>query len=118
MVALLISCLGLFGMAALVAQQRTKEVGIRKVLGASTYSLLVLLTKKFVYLVGAAFIIGVPIAFMIVKRWLDNFSYHIALSPWLFLLVGFATLAIALLTVSYHTMRTAATNPVQSIRSE
>lgn len=118
MVALLISCLGLFGMAALVAQQRTKEVGIRKVLGASTYSLLVLLTKKFVYLVGAAFIIGVPIAFMIVKRWLDNFSYHIALSPWLFLLVGFATLAIVLLTVSYHTMRTAATNPVQSIRSE
>lgn len=118
MIALLISCLGLFGMAALVAQQRTKEVGIRKVLGASTYSLIVLLTKKFVYLVGGAFIIGAPVAFIFVRRWLDNFSYHIALSPWLFLLVGFATLAIALLTVGYHTVQTAATNPVQSIRSE
>jgi putative ABC transport system permease protein len=116
--AVLIACLGLFGLAALVAVQRRKEVGVRKVLGASVAQIVVLLSKDLTALVGIAFLVAAPLAYLLVGQWLDGFAYRIDLGPGVFVLAGGLTLAVALLTVSIHAVRAATADPVQSLRHE
>ncbi|PSR55364.1 hypothetical protein AHMF7605_18560 [Adhaeribacter arboris] len=116
--AIFISCLGLFGLALFTAEQRTKEIGIRKVLGASVLNITGMLSKDFLKLVLLANIIAWPLAAYAMNNWLQNFQYKTDLAWWIFALAGGATLLIALFTVSYHAIRTAITNPVTSLRSE
>jgi putative ABC transport system permease protein len=116
--AILISCLGLFGMALYVAEQRTREIGVRKVLGASVLNLWSLLSREFVWLVGLSLLIGGPIAFWVMHSWLQNYSYHTGLSWWIFALTAVGAIGVTLLTVSYQAIKTALANPVNSLRSE
>ncbi|MFB3133215.1 MAG: ABC transporter permease [Rhodothermales bacterium] len=116
--AIVIACLGLFGLAAFTAEQRTKEIGIRKVLGASVSSIALLLSTAFTKLVVAAFVLATPIAYLAMTRWLENFAYRVEMSWPIFLLAGALALAIALLTVSYQAIRAALANPVKALRYE
>jgi ABC-type antimicrobial peptide transport system permease subunit len=116
--AIVISCLGLFGLAAYAAEQRTKEIGIRKVLGASVGNLVAMLSKDFIKLVTVAIIIAIPISIYALNKWLQDYEYHITLSWWMMVVAGGITILIALLTVSYQAIRAALTNPVKSLRSE
>ncbi|RDC65415.1 ABC transporter permease [Adhaeribacter pallidiroseus] len=116
--AIFISCLGLFGLALFTAEQRTKEISIRKVLGASVFNITRMLSLDFLKLVLLANIIAWPLAAYVMHNWLQNFEYRTNLAWWIFALAGGSTLIIALLTVSYHAIRTAVTNPVTSLRSE
>jgi putative ABC transport system permease protein len=117
-IAILISCLGLFGLAAFSAEQRNKEIGIRKVLGASVSGLVSLLSKDFLILVGVSFIIATPLAWYGMNKWLQLFAYRIALSWWMFALAGLAAVFIALFTVSFQAIRAALMNPVKSLKTE
>jgi len=117
-IAVLLSCLGLFAIVSLVMEQRRKEIGVRKVLGASLSSITGLLSKDFVVLVAIAFVISTPVAWYFLHQWLQNFEYRTDASWWIFGLAGVLTLAIALLTVGIQTVRAALSNPVQSLRSE
>jgi putative ABC transport system permease protein len=114
----LIACLGLFGLATLSANQRVKEIGIRKVLGASVTQITTLLSKDFVKLVIVAFVIASPIAGYVMNKWLQNFAYKISLSWWIFLFAGTTAILIALATVSVQAIKAALSNPVESLRSE
>ena len=116
--AILIACLGLFGLAAFVAEQRTKEIGIRKVLGANVQGIVRLLSKDFIVLVGIAFIISSPLAWWAMNKWLSDFAYRVNLSWWIFGLAGLLAAFIALATVSFQAIRAAIANPVQSLRNE
>jgi len=116
--AILIACLGLFGMAAFTAEQRTKEMGVRKVLGASVYSIVLLLSKNFAALVLVGFIIAAPLTYVIMNRWLADFAHRISLGPGIFLLAGAVALAVAMGTVSYHALKAALADPVSSLRYE
>ena len=115
--ALFLACLGLFGLAAFTAQQRTREVGVRKVLGASVASLIALLSRDFVVLVGVAFVVAAPLAWLGMARWLSGFAYHVPLGPLPFLLAGAVLLSLALVTVGAQALRAATADPVQSLRS-
>jgi putative ABC transport system permease protein len=116
--AILISCLGLLGLAIFTAEQRTKEIGIRKVLGAGTAQLFILLARDFLLLVLLAFVIASPVAAWAMQRWLEGYAYHAPLSGAIFVVAGLLAFAIALLTVGYHAVRTALANPVKSLRAE
>jgi hypothetical protein len=116
--AIFISSLGLFGLAAYMAEQRTKEIGVRKVLGASVMSIWGLLSKDFVGLVLIAFAIAAPTAWYFLENWLADYAYRTNLSWWVFAAVGIAAVLITLLTVSYQSIRAALRNPVKSLRSE
>ena len=116
--AIIISCLGLFGLTSYVAEQRTKEIGIRKVLGASVQNLWLLISKDFLLLVGLALVIGIPIAFYFLSNWLQKFPYRIEISWVVFALAALGAFAITLLTVSFQTLKSAYANPVNSLRSE
>jgi len=116
--AICISCLGLLGLAMFTAEQRTKEFGIRKVLGARAGTLFGLLSREFLLLVLVAFLLASPLAWWAMHTWLQNFAYHIAVRWWVFLLAGGAALLIALLTVSFQAMKVAVANPVKSLRAE
>lgn len=116
--AVLVACLGLFGLAAYTTERRRKEVGVRKVLGATVGGIVVLLSKEFARLVLVAFVVAVPLAYFVMSRWLEGFAYRIALGPGVFLLAGAVALLIALLTVSAHAFRAATTDPTQALRSE
>lgn len=116
--AIFIACLGLLGLAAFVAEQRTKEIGVRKVLGASAGNIVYLLSKDFTKLVLIATLIASPLAYWALQRWLQNFAYHISLGPSTFLMAGFGALLIALLTISFQAVRAALTNPVEALRYE
>ena len=118
MLALFISCLGLFGLAAFMTNRKVKEIGIRKVLGASVRSIATLYSKEFTKWVIVANIIAWPVAYFLIDKWLGNFAYRIALTPIPFILSGAAALLIALVTVSSHAIRAAMANPVDSLRSE
>jgi putative ABC transport system permease protein len=118
MLALFISCLGLFGLAAFMTNRKVKEIGIRKVLGASVRSIAALYSKEFTKWVIVANIIAWPAAYFLIDRWLGNFAYRIALTPIPFVLSGAAALLIALVTVGTHAVRAAMANPVDSLRSE
>lgn len=116
--AIFISCLGLFGLIAYTVEQRTKEIGIRKVLGASVTNIISLFTKDFVPLVLFAIIIASPIAYYFMQGWLQDFAYRIDIQWWIFALSGFVAVGIALLTVSFQSIKAALTNPVESLRNE
>jgi putative ABC transport system permease protein len=116
--AIFISCMGIFGLASFTAEKRTKEIGIRKVLGASVSGIVVLLSKEFVKWVLMANIIGWPVAYFVMKRWLQNFAYRVDIGLWMFALSAFLVLSIALLTVSYQSIKTALANPINSLRYE
>jgi putative ABC transport system permease protein len=116
--AILISCLGMFGLATFVAEQRTKEMGIRKVLGASVQGIVSLLSADFIKLVAIAFLIAAPFAWWIMNKWLQDFVYRASFSWWIFLAAGLSALLIALVTVSFQAARVAIANPVRSLRME
>ena len=117
-IAILIASLGIFGLASFMAVQRTKEIGIRKVLGASVSSIVKLLSGDFTRLVGVAFVMAVPIAYFIMRKWLENFAYRIEIGADVFVMAGVAALVIAWLTVGYQSLKAARANPVESLRSE
>lgn len=114
--AIVIACLGLFGLAAFMAEQHTKEIGIRKVLGASTSSIVMLLSNDFIKLVGVAFVVATPIAYLAMNQWLEGFVYRVETGVSVFVLAGSLALLIALLTVSYQSIRAALADPVESLR--
>ena len=116
--AILIVCLGLYGLAEITASRRTKEIGIRKVVGASTARTAGLVSREFIWLAVAANLVAWPIAYLGMQRWLQNFAYRAELEVWMFTGAGIATLCLALGSVSYQTMRAALTNPVETLRSE
>jgi len=118
LVAILISCLGLYGLAAYMAQQKTKEIGIRKVLGASIMNIVTNLSKEFILLIFMANVIAWPLAYYFMNKWLKNFAYRIDLSVWTFVLSGLAALAIAMLTISYQSIKAASADPANSLRYE
>ena len=113
-----IACLGLFGLAAFATERRTKEIGIRKVLGASAANLVILLSKDFLKLVLIALITAIPIAWYAMNGWLEDFAYAVEIDWWVFVIAGLAAITIAFLTVSFQSVKAALANPVQSLRSE
>jgi putative ABC transport system permease protein len=116
--ALVICCLGILAMSLFASQRRVKEIGIRKVNGAKIYEILVMLNKNFIKWVGVALVIACPIAWFVMHKWLENFAYKTKLSWWIFALAGLVALAIALVTVSWHSWRAATRNPVEALRYE
>lgn len=117
-IAILISCLGLFGLATFSAEQRIKEIGIRKVLGASVSNLVGLLSKEFVKLVLISLVIASPIAWFVMNKWLEDFAYRTSIGWWVFAATGITALVIALITVSFQAIKAALTNPVKNLRTE
>jgi len=116
--AIFISCLGLFGLASFVAEQRKKEIGVRKVLGASVFNLWRMLSKEFALLVIISCFIAIPLAWYYLHQWLLHYDYRTPISLWIFILSGVGALVITLLTVSYQAIRAALANPVKSLRTE
>jgi len=118
LLAILIACLGLFGLATFTAQQRTKEIGIRKVLGANVADIVRMLSTDFLKLVLIATIIAIPIGWIAMDNWLKDFAYRINMEWWIFAAAGFTALFIALITVSSQAIKAASANPVESLRME
>jgi len=118
LLAVFVSCLGLFGIASYTTEQRTKEIGIRKVLGASGGIIVRMLSREYLLLVAVGNLIAWPAAYLIMRSWLRNFAYRTSIAPWVFLLAAVLSLAVSLMTVSYQSLRAARTNPVKSLRYE
>ncbi len=116
--AIIIACLGLFGLTAYMTEQRRKEIGIRKVLGASVSSIISLISKDFFKLILISICLAAPLGWYIMQRWLEDFAYRIDLDPWIFIVSGVIALLVAFSTMSYHSIRSARSNPVDSLRSE
>jgi ABC-type antimicrobial peptide transport system permease subunit len=116
--AIFISCLGLFGLASYMAERRTKEIGVRKVLGASVSQLWLLLSKEFALLVLISCVIATPLAFYFLQSWLKKYEYHINISPVVFVCAAFVAIAITLVTVSFQAIKAAVAKPVESLRTE
>jgi ABC-type antimicrobial peptide transport system permease subunit len=116
--AIFISCLGLSGMASFMAEQRIKEIGVRKVLGATVFGLWSLLSKDFVKLVVISLLIAIPVAYYFMHSWLQNYNYHTVLTWWIFAVTAAGALTITLLTVSYQSIKAALANPVKSLKTE
>jgi ABC-type antimicrobial peptide transport system permease subunit len=110
--------LGLFGLAVYTAERRIKEIGVRKVLGASITSITTLLSKDFLLLVFISCLVAFPLAWWMMHNWLQNYKYHIEISLWIFLIAGIVAILIALITVSFQAIKAAIANPVKSLRSE
>ncbi|MET3981561.1 putative ABC transport system permease protein [Mucilaginibacter sp. UYP25] len=117
-IAIFISCMGLFGLATFTAQQRVKEIGVRKVLGASAANIVAMMSKDFISLVVIAIVIASPIAWYAIYNWLQGFAYRVDISWWIFLLSGLSAVTIALVTISFQSVKAAMANPVKSLRSE
>ncbi|MFT3911707.1 MAG: ABC transporter permease [Ferruginibacter sp.] len=118
MIAIILSCMGLFGMAFIIIRQRVKEIGVRKVLGASVAGIATLVTKEFIKPVFIALLIAIPIAWWAMHKWLQEFVYRVNIQWWVFALAGIIAVLIALITVSFHAIRAAVANPVKSLRTE
>ncbi|WP_373516193.1 ABC transporter permease [Pricia sp.] len=118
LLAIIISCLGLFGLSAYTAEQRRKEIGVRKVLGSSVTGIVQLLSKDFMRLVLVSIVLAIPFAWWGMHRWLESFAYRIEINWWVFALAGLAAICIALLTVSFQAVKAASANPVKSLRAE
>jgi putative ABC transport system permease protein len=116
--AIIISCLGLLGLASYSTMQRTREIGIRKVLGATVPNIVNLLSKDFLKLVALAVVIASPVAWIVMHRWLQDFAYRIPIFWWIFVVAAFTAAIIALITVSFQAIKAAVSNPVVSLRSE
>jgi putative ABC transport system permease protein len=117
-VSIIVSCLGLFGLATFAAQRRIKEIGVRRVLGASAAGIVALLAKDFVKLVAAASFVAFPLAWWVMNKWLDNYVYRIHISWWMFAAAGILALVIAFITVSSQAIKAALMNPVKSLKAE
>ncbi len=113
-----ISCIGLFGLATLSAEKRTKEIGIRKVLGASISSIVALLSTDFIKLVGLSFVLSFPVAYFSTQKWLENYPYRESFNWWIFAFTAAITICVALLTVGWQSIRAALMNPVKSLKTE
>ena len=118
LVAIVLSCMGLFGMAFIIIRQRVKEIGVRKVLGASVSGIAALVTKEFIRPVVIALVIAAPLAWWAMHQWLQEFTYRINIHWWVFALAGIMAILIAILTVSFHAVKAAVANPVKSLRTE
>ena len=118
LLAIFVACLGLLGLAAYAAEQRTKEIAVRKALGASVSSVIGLLSKDFLKLVGVAVLLAVPLAYVAMHQWLEDFAYRVELGPWIFTLAGAGALVVALLATGYQAWQAARTNPAQALRDE
>ena len=116
--AIFISCMGLYGLSAFMAEQRTKEIGVRKVLGASVFNIVYLLSTGFTRLILIAMAIAIPVSWFAINSWLDGFAYRIHVSWFIFLVASLVALGMAWLTVSYESIKAAITNPVKSLRTE
>ena len=116
--AIFISCLGLFGLAAFSAQKKTKEIGIRKALGASISSLIILVSKQFMKLVLISFVFAWPLAYYLMKNWLNNYAFKIELNIWIFIISGIILIIITFLTILYQSINASRTNPVDSLKYE
>jgi len=116
--AIFISCLGLFGMASFMAEQRTKELGVRKVLGATVFGLWRLLSVDFIALVVIALLIAAPTVYYFMHNWLQHYTYRAEISWWIFAITGAGAIIITLITVSYQSVKAALVNPVESLKSE
>lgn len=116
--AIIISCVGLFGLAAITTEKKTKEIGIRKSLGATETQITVLLSRNFTFLIILSFVLVSPLTYFLLRTWLENFAYRVSINPLLFVAGGAIALIIALLTISYHTIRSARANPVKALRYE
>jgi putative ABC transport system permease protein len=116
--AIIISCLGLFGLAAFTAERKTKEIGIRKVLGASVTSISTLLSKEFLQLVAISCVVAFPVAWWMMNSWLQNYKYRIGISWWIFAAAGISALLIALITISFQSVKAAIANPIKNLRTE
>ena len=117
-IAIFLSCLGLYGLASFMAVQRIKEVGIRKVLGATAGNIVYLFSKEFIILIAIAFTIATPISWYFMNKWLQDYAYRVNISWWLFAAAGLAAIVIALATISFQAIKAAIANPVDSLRSE
>jgi ABC-type antimicrobial peptide transport system permease subunit len=117
-IAIIVSCLGLFGLAAFAAEQRKKEIGIRKVLGATVANITTLISKDFVKLVCIAIVIATPLSLLAMNKWIQSFAYRINIGWWIFVIAGLIAFLIALTTVSFQSIKAAIANPVKSLRSE
>jgi len=115
---ILIACLGLFGLATYMAEQRTKEIGVRKVLGASIGNLVSMLSKDFLKLVLIGAFVAFPFSWFIMHKWLEDFAFRVEISWWIFVVAGVVAMLIALLTVSFQAIKAAVANPVKSLRTE
>lgn len=116
--AIFIACMGLFGLSAIITEKKIKEIGIRKILGASVSEIMILLSKNFTLLILLAFVIFSPLTYWVMQKWLENFAYRIDIQPWMLFLGCGLAMFIALLTISYHTLRSARSNPVEALRYE
>jgi len=116
--AIIIACLGLFGLSTFAAEQRTKEIGIRKVLGASVGGIATMLSKDFLKLVIISIFIATPLAYLCMHKWLQDYAYRIEISGWIFLITGIVAVLIALITMSFQAIKAAVANPVKSLRME
>jgi len=116
--AIFIACMGLFGLAAITTERKIKEIGIRKVLGASVPQIMLSLSKNFAFMIGLAFLIFSPFTYLFMRNWLENFAYSIDIHPMVFLLGGFLATLIALLPISYHPFRSARANPIKALKVE
>jgi len=116
--AIVLACLGLFGLAAFTTVQRTKEIGIRRVLGANITSITVLVARNFLLLVGVAILVAVPLAWYAGNKWLEDFAFRIPVKGWVFVAASISTILIALITVSFHSVRSALMNPIKSLHTE
>ncbi len=116
--AILVACLGLFGLATFSVERRTKEIGLRKVLGIKTSQIMVLLSKEFFYLIVIAFVVSIPASYLLLERWLDGFAYRVSLQVWPFVLAGVIAIAVSMLTIFYHAMKASFINPVKTLKHE
>jgi ABC-type antimicrobial peptide transport system permease subunit len=117
-IAIFIGCLGLFGLATFMINQKNKEIGVRKVLGASVEGIVFLFSKEYMKLIGMGFVFAAPMSWYVMNQWLDGFAYRISLSAWIFLAGLGVTLLVAVFTVGYRSLRAATANPVKSLRYE
>jgi len=117
-IAILISCLGLFGLATFTAEQRIKEIGVRKVLGASVTNIVTLMSKDFLKLVGISIVIASPIAWFVINKWLQEFAYRTNIGWMVFVITTLIAIFIAMLTISFQAIKAAVANPVDSLRTE
>jgi putative ABC transport system permease protein len=113
-----IACLGLFGLVTYIAEQRTKEIGVRKVLGASTFNIVSLLSNDLLLLVLLAILIAFPLAYYFMQTWLQNFAYGVSISPWVFVYTGFGAILVAFATIGYKAVLAALTDPIISLKTE
>jgi putative ABC transport system permease protein len=117
-ISIFLACLGLFGLASLTAVNRTKEIGIRKVMGAGMQDIVLVLSKNYLLMVSVSILMAAPISWWLMNKWLDKFAYRIQISGWIFLIVGMVSVLLAFATVAYQSVKAAIANPIESLRSE